>query len=78
MRDLECHLLLDCFPETFTENEAATVIANMLKRAPDRKGGGGPKKGLDVDFGADKTEKGSGLIGLEEEEDISSDSFDDM
>ena len=36
MRDLELHLFLDAFPETYTENEAATAIANTLKRAPDR------------------------------------------
>ena len=35
MRDLELHLFLDSFPETYTENEAATTIANTLKRAPD-------------------------------------------
>ena len=66
MRDLEFHLFLDCFPETYTGNEAATAIANTLKRAPDRKGGGGRKKGLEVDFSADKIENGNGLIGLEE------------
>ena len=38
MRDLELHLFLDSFPETYTENEAAAAIANTLKRAPDRKG----------------------------------------
>ena len=36
MRDLELYLFLDSFPETYTENEAATAIANTLKRAPDR------------------------------------------
>ena len=36
MRDLELHLFLDSFPETYTENEAATAVANTLKRAPDR------------------------------------------
>ena len=36
MRDLELHLFLDSFPETYTENEAATAITNTLKRAPDR------------------------------------------
>ena len=46
MRDLELHLFLDSFPETYTENEAATAIANTLRRAPDRKGGGGSMKGL--------------------------------
>ena len=35
-------------------------------------------KGLEVDFSADETENGNGLISLEEEEDISSDSFDEM
>ena len=75
MRDLEFHLFLDCFPETYTENEAATAIANTLKGAPDRKGGGGPKKGLDVDFSADEIENGNRLISLEEEEDTNSDSF---
>ena len=76
MRDLEFHLFLDCFPETYTENEAATAIANTLKGAPDRKGGGGPKKGLDIDFSADEIENGNRLISLEEEEDTNSDSFD--
>ena len=33
--------------------------------------------GLEVDFSADEIENGNGLIGLEEE-DISSDSFDEM
>ena len=46
MGDLELHLLLGSFPETYMENEAATAIANTLRRAPDRKGGGGPMKGL--------------------------------
>ena len=50
MRDLELYLFLDSFPEKYIENEAATTIANTLKRAPDRKGGGGRKKGLEVDF----------------------------
>ena len=36
MRDLELHLFLDSFPETYTENEAATATANTLKRAPSR------------------------------------------
>ena len=35
-------------------------------------------KELEIDFSADGIENGNGLIGLEEEEDISSDSFDDM
>ena len=35
-RDLEFHLFLDSFPETYTENEAAAAIANTLKQAPDR------------------------------------------
>ena len=46
MRDLEWHLFLDSFPETYTENEAATAIANVLRRATDRKGGDGRMKGL--------------------------------
>ena len=46
MRDLELHLFLDSFPETYTENEAATAIANTLRRAPDRKERGGRMKGL--------------------------------
>ena len=46
MRDLELHLFLDSFPETYTENEAATAIANTLKWPPDKKGGSGRKKGL--------------------------------
>ena len=36
MRDLEFHLFLYSFPETYTENEAAAAIANTLKQAPDR------------------------------------------
>ena len=78
MRDLELYLFLDSFPETYTENEAATAIANTLRRAADRKGGGSPMKGLQVDFSADEIENGNGLIGLEEEEDTISDSFDEM
>ena len=35
-------------------------------------------KGLEIDFSADEIENGNGLIGLEEEEDISSGSFDEM
>ena len=73
MRDLELHLFLDSFPKTCTENEAATAIANTLKRALDR-GGGGQMKGLEVDFSVDEIENGNGLIGLEKEEDLSSDS----
>ena len=46
MRDLELHLILGYFPETYTENEAATAIANTLKWPPDKKGGSGRKKGL--------------------------------
>ena len=78
MRDLELHLFLDCFPAMYTVNEAVTAIANTLKRASDRKGGGGQKKGLQVGFSADEIENGNKLIGLEEEEDTSSDSFDEM
>ena len=48
MRNLELYLLLDCFTEKYTENEAATAIANTLKQAPDIKGGDGRKKGLEV------------------------------
>ena len=44
MRHLEFHLFLDCFPKKYTRNEAAAVIANTLKQAPGRKGGGGLKK----------------------------------
>ena len=33
MRDLGLYLFLDCFPETYTGNEAATAVANTLKRA---------------------------------------------
>ena len=80
MRHLELHLSLDCFPEKSTEKEAATAIANTLKRAPERKGGGGRKKELElasVNFSADESDHENGLIGTEEEED-SSDSFDEM
>ena len=81
MRHLELALFLDCFPKKNTEEEAATGIANTLKRAPDRKGGGDQKKGLEVasaDFSADEIENEIGLISSEEEEDTRSDSFDEM
>ena len=81
MRHLELPLLLDCFPKKYTEMEAATVIANTLKQVPDRKGGSGRKKGLEVasaDFSADEIENEIGLISSEEEEDTRSDSFDEM
>ena len=78
MRDLELHLFLDSFPETYTENEAATAIANTLKQAPGRKVGGGRKKGLELDLSVDEIENGQKLIGWEEKEDTSSDSFDEM
>ena len=78
MRDLELHLLLDCFPETYTQNEAATAIANTPKRAPGRKWGGSRNKGLEADVSADEIENGNGMIGSEEEDDASSDSFDEV
>ena len=81
MRHLELPLLLDCFPKKYTEKEAATVSANTLKRALNRKGGGGWKKGLGVasaDFSAEEIENEIGLIGSEEEEDTRSDSFHEM
>ena len=80
MRHLELPLLLDCFPKKYTEKEAATVIVNTLKRAPDRKGRGGRKKGLEVasaDFSTDEIENEIGLIGSEEKEDTRSDSFNE-
>ena len=73
--------VLECFPEKYTENEAATATANTLKRAPDRKRGGDRKKGLEVtsaDFSADEIENDTSVIGLKEKEDTSSDSFDEM
>ena len=54
MRDLELHLFLDCFPEMYPENKVATAIPSTLKGALDRKVGGGWKKGLEVDFSAEK------------------------
>ena len=81
MRHLELPLFLDCFPKKYTEKEATTAIANRLKRAPDRKGGGRRKKWLEVaatDFSADEIENEIGLISSEEEEDTRSDSFDEM
>ena len=81
MRHLELPLLLDCFPKKYTEKEAATVMANTFRRALNRKGGGGWKKGLEVasaEFSADEIENEIGLIGSEEEEDTRSDSFDEM
>ena len=74
IRHLELHLFLDC-----TENEAATTIANTLRRNPDRKGGDGRNKELEVasaDFSANETENNNGLISSEVEEDTSSDIFD--
>ena len=81
MRHLELHLSLDCFPEKYTEKEAAAAIVNTLKRAPDRKGGGGRKKELEVasaDFRANENDHENGLVGTEEEEDTSSNSFDEI
>ena len=81
MRHLELHLSLDCFPEKYTEKEAAAAIANTLEQAPDRKGEGGRKKELEVasaDFSADKNDHENGLIGTEEEEDTNSNSFDEI
>ena len=57
----------------YTKNEAAAAIANTLKRAPDWKEGGGQKKRLEVDFSTGEIENCNRLIGLEEEEDTSSD-----
>ena len=74
MRHLELHLFLDC-----TENEAATTIANTLRRNPDQKGGDDRNKKLEVasaDFSANETENNNGLISSEVEEDTSSDIFD--
>ena len=61
MRHLELLLFLDCFPKNYTEKEAAR--ANTLRRAPDRKGGGIRKKGLEVssaDFSADEIKMKTG------------------
>ena len=74
MRHLELHLFLDG-----TENEAATTIANTLRRNPDQKGGDDRNKKLEVasaDFSANETENNNGLISSEVEEGTSSDTFD--
>ena len=81
IRPLELHLFLVYFPEKCMKNEATTAIANTLKKTPDRKGGGRQKKGLKVasaDFSKAEIENDKGLIVLEEEEDVSSDNFDEM
>ena len=81
MRHLELRLVLDCFPKMYTKKEAATEIANRLKQAPDRKGGSGRKKEVEVasaNFSADEIENENGLISSEEEEDTRSNSFDEM
>ena len=81
MRHLELNFFLSCFPEKYTENDAVTAIANTLKRASDKTGESGQKKGLELasaDFIADKLQNDNGLIGSEEEEDTSSESFDKM
>ena len=81
MRHLEFRLVLDCFPKKYTKKEAAAAIANRLKRAPDRKGGSGRKKELEVasaNFSADEIENKNELISSEEEEDTRSNSFDEM
>ena len=78
MRDLWLHLFLDCFYEKYTETEAATGIVNSLKRAPDRKGRGSRKKRLEVNFSVEEIENDNGLISSKDEEDTSSDSFDEM
>ena len=69
IRHIELHLSLDCFPEKYTGKEAATAIANTLKRTPGTKGGGGWKKeleGASADFSVDENNNDNGLIGTEE------------
>ena len=81
IRHLKRHLVLDCFPQKYTESETVTTVVNALKRTPDRKGRSGRNKDLEVvsvDFNADKIEKGNGLIGLEEKKDTSGDSIEEM
>lgn len=81
IRHIELHLSLDCFPEKYTEKEAAPARADTLKRPPGRKRGGGRKKELEItsaDFSADENDNENGLIGTEEEGDTSSDTFDEM
>ena len=80
-RHLELHSSLDCFPDKYTEKEAAPARADTLKRPPGRKRGGGRKKELEItsaDFSADENDNENGLIGTEEEGDTSSDTFDEM
>lgn len=38
-------ICLDCFPDKLTISEIDTCIAKVIKRATDRKDGGGSKKG---------------------------------
>ena len=81
MRHLELNFFLGCFPEKYTEIDTITAIANTLKRAPDKTGESGQKKGSEVasaDFSADKLQNDNELICSEEEEDTSSDIFDEM
>ena len=76
-RHLELHLSLDCFPDKYTEKEAAPARADTLKRPPGRKRGGGRKKELEItsaDFSADENDNENGLFGGV----TSSDSFDEM
>ena len=78
LRHLELPLFLGCFPKKYTEKEAATAIADTLKRATGRKGEGGRKEGLEVasaDFSTDEIENEIRLISSEEEEDTRSDSL---
>ena len=81
IRHLKRHLVLDCFPQKYTESETVTTVVNALKRTPDRKGRSGRNKDLEVvsvDFNADKIEKGNWLIGLEGKKDTSGDSIKEI
>ena len=57
----------DCFPKNYTEKEVADVIANTLKRAPDRKDGGGCKEEVIIED-LDQSDNGDEEEEFEEEE----------
>ena len=59
----------DCFPKNYTEKEVADVIANTLKRAPDRKDGGGRKKEVIIED-LDQSDNGDEEEEFEEEEEM--------
>ena len=76
MRDLELHVFR--FLSWNVHGKRGSYSNSQYAKTSPWQRGGGQMKGLEVDFSADEIENGNGLIGLEKEEDLSSDSFDEI